>query len=217
MVDGTRYISWYFSLVNFQTDCESVLDGLGDKVVHALGKAVSLTRNDLRDYRQLRPDWVSGHSERGLANWISDRLWVHVQTELDSISDARTRELGATREVMVSGRYRFRFKRHDLEGSVSTYPTATAVEFLEQSPQLPGLEQLNLIAGYEWDRDQRSIVRAVLSLRTDQEHIVWLATLPETGDDSARVLTLPTSDGPAQPAIELNPDLRSRDEAEGQA
>lgn len=189
-------------------DAEAVLDALGEKVQHALGKAVSLARGDLAEYRELHPEWAARHGDRGLANWISDQLWYHVTVGLDAVDDAETREQGVTREVFVSDKYRLRIKRHHLDGLVSTYPTQTALEFLEQpTDQLPGLEQVHLIAGYEWDRDERRIVRPVLSLRDSNDKIIWLVELPEDESATASVIDLPLSDGPSGPEIVLGPDL----------
>ncbi len=70
------------------------------------------------------------------------------------MEDAEVHERGVTREVMVSSTYRLRIKRHHTDGLVSTYPTQTALEFLEQpSGQLEGMELVHLIAGYEWDHE----------------------------------------------------------------
>lgn len=201
--------------MNSYPDTEAVLEALGEKVPHTLGNAVSLTRGDLEDYRALRPEWVARHGDRGLANWISDHLWHHVMVGLDAVDDAETREKGVTREVLVSDKYRLRIKRHHLDGMVSTYPTQTALEFLEQpTGQLPGLEQVHLIAGYEWDRDERRIVRPVLSLRDSRDKIIWLAELPEDESGTASVIDLPPSSGPTGPEIVLGPDLGTEGQVE---
>jgi len=53
---------------------DEVLDDLGDKVVEAFARSVARARADLAEYRRLKPSWVAQSSERGLANWIHDRL-----------------------------------------------------------------------------------------------------------------------------------------------
>lgn len=194
--------------MNSYPDANMVLDELGDKVQHALGKAVVLAREDLETYRSFKPDWVARHGERGLANWIQDHLWHHVTVGLDAVEAATVNEHGVTREVMVSNTYRLRIKRHHLDGLVSTYPTQTALEFLEQpGGQLPGMEQVHLIAGYEWNRDERSIVRPVLSLRDRRDNIIWLVALPEEESGTATIVTVPTVDGPSGPTIEIRSGL----------
>lgn len=55
-----------------------VLDDIGEKAVTAFSKAVMRSKSDLATYRATFPQWVLDHSERGLANWISDRLWAHL-------------------------------------------------------------------------------------------------------------------------------------------
>ena len=200
--------------MNAYPDATAVLDELGEKVQHALGRAVALTREDLEEYRALRPDWVTRHGERGLANWIQDHLWHHVIVGLDAVEDAEIHERGVTREVMVSSTYRLRIKRHHLDGLVSTYPTQPALEFLGQpSEQLPGMELVHLIAGYEWDRDQRAIVRPVLSLRDRKDNIIWLVALPEDESATSTVLDLPAQDSPTGPSIEIRSGLVAEDEA----
>jgi len=67
---------------------EDVLHDLGDKVIGALVDATRATRVDLADYRDAFPGWVADSSERGLSNWIHDRLWAHLRrqlTDVDSI------------------------------------------------------------------------------------------------------------------------------------
>lgn len=195
-------------------DATVVLEELGEKVQHALGHAVVLTRQDLEDYRAFRPDWVARHGERGLANWIQDQLWHHVTVGLDAVEDATVHEQGVTREVMVSNTYRLRIKRHHLDGLVSTYPTQTALEFLEQpAGQLPGLELVHLIAGYEWDRNKRAIVRPVLSLRDQRDNIIWLVALPEDESGESTVVEMPSQDGPTGPTIEIRSGVDLEDEA----
>lgn len=206
-----------FRGMNSYPQADAVLEELGEKVQHVLGRAVVLTREDLEEYRALRPGWVARHGERGLANWIQDHLWHHVAVGLDAVEDAEVHERGVTREVMVSSTYRLRIKRHHADGLVSTYPTQTALEFLEQpSGQLPGMELVHLIAGYEWDRDERAILRPVLSLRDRNDNIIWLVALPEDESGTSSVVNLPAHDGPAGPSIEIRSGLGAEDGVEDQ-
>jgi hypothetical protein len=191
---------------------EAVLDHLGDKVVHALGRSVTLVREDLDEYRRWKPEWVARHGSRGLANWIHDHLWHHISVELDDVSGVLLYEDGVTREVVAHDRYRIRVKRHDSLGDVSTYPTQAALEFLGQPPaQLPGLEEVHLIAGYQWDRDELKIVCPVLSLRDGKDNILWLVELPESGDARPEPVTLPPADAPSGPQIDVVRADRQRD------
>ena len=182
---------------------DAVLDALGDKVTTTIGKAVALTRDDFDEYWAAHPDWVAAHSERGLANWLHDRLWFHVTRGLDGIADIAIVKNASTSEVVVGDRFRIRIKRHHLKGEISTYPTQTALEFLDQpTGQLPGLEVVHLIAGYEWDKIALRIVRPVLSLRDGADNIIWLVELAEVaGTGPSR---MPESGGATSPEVVLH-------------
>ena len=117
-------------------------------------------------------------------------------------------EQGVTREAVVGGFFRLRLKRHHLLGEVSTFPTPTALAFLKQPEgQFPGMESVHLIAGYEWDSDERQILRPVLSLRDGQDDLQWLVELPET-QEGAPVIFGPSDEGhrPTPPEINVVTD-----------
>lgn len=194
----------------------AVLEGLGEKFVHGLGRAVYLTRTDLTIYRQQHPDWLPRHGERGLANWIQDHLWFHVTAQLDDGDGVVVRDQGVYREVTVSDSYRLRLKRHDPVGNISTYPTQSAIEFLEQPQgQLPGMELIHLIAGYEWDRENREILRGVISLR-DRDDVRWVAALPEDDASRAEIIEIPSLDGPKPPSVEVAIGRETENEVQGE-
>lgn len=133
-----------------------VLEELGEKVMEAFAGAVDAARDDLRIYREVLPDVATQSSARGMANWIHDRVWHHARRLLDSVDDAVCYERGPFREVIVKDRYRIRLKRHRPPASVATFPTQTALDFMEQPDGqrvLAGMEQLRLICGYVWDAD----------------------------------------------------------------
>ena len=118
---------------------EVVLETLGDKVLEAIVGAVSATRADLSLYRQRLPDIVASHSPRGLANWIHDRLWHHLVTELEEQDNVRILDRGPTREIYINERYRVRVKRHSRKGAVASYPTQSATN-TEDQPKTPPLD-----------------------------------------------------------------------------
>ena len=185
---------------------EAVVDELGDKVVDGFGEAVKRTRADLSEYRRAHPAWVSDHGERGLANWLHDRLWSHVVAIFDAVPGVVLHEGGPTREVIVNSRFRLRLKRHHMDGAVSSYPTQTALEFFDEPVvqfTLDGLGEVRLVAGYEWDKDLRRIGRAVLSLREGKDNVIWLEELPEPDEASATPLVTAAGDGPGprEPSI----------------
>ncbi|MFF8649935.1 hypothetical protein ACF06D_17130 [Streptomyces griseoluteus] len=194
---------------------EDVLSDLGSKVVGGLARAVANTRKDLAAYRETHLSWVSDSSERGLANWIHDRLWAHVCAEFDGQPDIGLSDREPTREITVGVNYRLRVKRHRLDGKVSSYATQTALEFYAQGVQqvFPGLEEVRLIAGYDWDADSRSMGDAVLSLRDGEEEVIWHISLPEAGTGMAGVPARPihpVGSEPALPTIDL-PEAGSGD------
>ena len=197
-----------------------VLDDLGDKVVHALSKSVRLARGDLSEYRQLKPGWVATASERGLSNWIHDRMWQHLLVCLDGIDGVTVRDEEPTREVFAGLRYRIRIKRHQSDGRVSNYPTETAIGFFEQVGRtyyIPSLEEINLIAGYEWEKEARDMGAALLSLRVGQSNIIWMTELPDVDEQGGGgVVVQPTVPQPTGPTIDLPGVDKGRKRAEGE-
>ena len=111
---------------------QEVLDEIGGKAAAAFVLSVKRTKADLRAYRETFPQWVADHSDRGLANWIHDRLWAHLKTLADQVPDMDIIEKGPTREIAVGLNYRLRFKRHDEVGDIASYPTETFLEFVAQ-------------------------------------------------------------------------------------
>lgn len=130
--------------MNSYRNSDEVCEGLGEKVLEALGSAIPRTRLDLERYRTSLPDIVATSSSRGLANWFHDRVWHHLVSDLQDLDNVVIVDKGPVREIVVDGTYRVRIKRHDRRGRVSTYPTQTALEFLSQPSEqlvLDGLAQ----------------------------------------------------------------------------
>lgn len=193
-----------------------VIADLGDKVVDGFAAAVTATRQDLLTYRGAHPGWVADHSERGLANWLHDRLWANVTRVLDGIADVSFVDVGPTREIYVGHRYRLRVKRHGLSGAITTYPTQTALAFMVQDQlALDGLDEVRLCMGYLWDPDLRDASAAVLSLRDGQDEIVWLVELPEAAGGAGIRPLLPIVDGPELPGIDLGDETDRAEGADG--
>ena len=198
---------------------EQVFDDLGDKVLEGFSAAVGATAEDLSEYRILRPDWVSQASERGLANWLHDRLWHHMNRELMDLPHVTFRGTEPNRELFVGHHYRLRAKRHSEDGGITTYPTLTALEFMTQdvADQLLTVSEIRLCVGYEWDSTSRSVVRGVISLRDDQgRKIIWMQGLDEAvlAVRAAPTTVIPAVDEPTAPEIEVKSDAEAEDEAE---
>lgn len=198
-----------------------VMADLGEKSTRAFGLSVQRAKADLSVYRQLLPVVVAQHSSRGLANWINDRLWAHLSGFAEDVPDMTVNEKGATREVTVGIRYRFRFKRHSSTAMIASYPTLGYLDFVTQpTGQLPTLEEVRLVAGYEWLPETHDMGDAVISLRNGADNVLWTEALPEFDDDyrldgSAGDVVALEQPGPARPVIEL-PDTIGRPEEQSE-
>ncbi|MFN2494467.1 MAG: hypothetical protein ABR608_00955 [Pseudonocardiaceae bacterium] len=106
-------------------------------------------------------------------------------------------------------------KRHTELGGISTYPTQSALDFLQQVPMQPaldGLDEVRLIMGYVWDPDTRSIGPAVISLRADRDTVLWMEELsapaPGTASGGSEATTpLPPRPEPDTPRIDVQSDV----------
>jgi hypothetical protein len=184
---------------------DEVLGALGDKVAEALSRSALLAKEDLLEYRRLRPAWVAAHSERGLASWIHDRQWDHLTALLTGVAGVSFVDKEPIRDIWVGINYQLRIKRHHWDGRVSTYPTQAALDFLAQpetQETLEGLGEVHLIAGYSWDKEMRDIAAGVLSLRDGLNKQIWLIELPLPGIPGTGVSTMPTSPTPTAPTID---------------
>lgn len=193
-------------------DPELVIVRLGSKVCDGLAEAVVLTRKDLDLYRTGLPRFVAEHHERGLANWIHDRLWANATALLDHLPDVGFHEDGPTREMSVSGASTIRIKRHDVAGRIATYATPTATGFFNQPHQLQlftGEPGVHLAAGYVWLRDSREIGPTVLSARDGVNNLLWMRELPEPREADGAVVELPPVPTAPRPAITANPETPS--------
>jgi hypothetical protein len=182
---------------------DDVLSDLGDKVVSALVGATESTRADLVEYRATHPGWVADHSDRGLANWIHDRLWAHLRRSLDDVDLVTLSDNGSTREITVGIRYRARVKRHSLEDRIRSYPTKAALAFWAQTDTLEGLEEIRLGFGYRWDPEERLMGSTVISLRDGlDKEAIWAVTV-DTGNAGGATEITWTPVDPSLPQIDL--------------
>ncbi|MBM7367458.1 hypothetical protein [Gordonia hydrophobica] len=191
-------------------ESEAVLADLGSKVVDGIAVAVRDTRTDFTTYREQHPTWVAEHSERGLANWIHDRLWAHLQRQLEHLDDCFFDNDEPERHFRVGTRYHFRAKRHSEDGAVATYPTQGALEFMEQELFIDGMEEVRLLGGYTWDREERAILQPVITLRDSRDNVIWLEALIEpTSGVAATPLT------PVDPTLPTLPDVVTNEDDNG--
>lgn len=184
---------------------DEVASALGDKVMAAFVATVDKSRGDLAVYRAALPRFVADQSERGLANWIHDRMWANLGVELQGLADVVMTERGVVREVGVGTNFIIRLKRHSQEGGIQTFPTLAAQEFWAQGdvqPALDGLELVTLGAGYMWMRDEREIGPAVLSLRDGIDEMIWFEEIARFEDGTVAILN-PEPVEPTRPTIHL--------------
>lgn len=216
-----------FSAMSGYPSPDDVLAALGDKVVAALFKAADQAKEDLAGYREEMPQYVAESSNRGLANWIHDRMWARLVAELMDVEGVELVDAEPVREIRTRGLC-VRLKRHTPTGGIRAYPTASARSFIAQPveadllsllvepwSELPYGQTLNLTAGYEWDQTSRSMGEAVLSLRDGSfDDVVWMVALPTPGTGGGTTITpmAPPSDGPTTPSVEMR---HNEDTAEG--
>lgn len=175
---------------------------IGDKVVNAMAASILKTRADLALYREKLPHFVSDHTERGLANWIHDRMWKHLVDGVGDNPEVEIVDNGTTRELCVGINYRFRAKRHDEDAGIQTYPTQSAIQFHIQEPTLDGLSELRLDYGYQWIADERRIGEPVMSLRHESV-LIWHEFLATEATGQGTNFGRPQNDSP-KPAVSIN-------------
>lgn len=205
---GLTELSGIFPGMISYPSADEVAEDLGDKVINGFARSVALAAADLQTYRNDHPEFVSRHSERGLANWIHDMLWHHLVQTLLPLPEVVFHEAGPTREIFVGTQYRLRAKRHTEQGAVSNYDTQTALEFMFQElqkPALPELEEIRLLVGYVWDPDANAMGSPVLSLRDGKNSVQWQVTLGDGEAGGKTVLNpYPAQPGPAAPGIDTS-------------
>ena len=182
---------------------DDVVPDLGDKVVGALVDSTTNTRADLAEYRRAFPQWTADHSDRGLSNWIHDRLWAHLRRGLNEVDRVRLVDQGVTREITVGIRYRARVKRHDPQDRVRSYPTKSALAFWAQSDTLAGLDEVRLGFGYRWEPEDRAMGSTVISLRDGlDKEAIWVVEVGTAAGEGGLAITWTPVD-PSLPQIDL--------------
>jgi hypothetical protein len=183
-------------------DQRAVMAGLGDKFLRDLASSVSGARADLAAFRQWRPGWFPPMSERCLANLIHDRIWAHLVAAVNGNPNIDTIDNEPIREIWLDAQYRMRVKRHHADDTISTYPTAAALEFWTQGSPLPGLETITLGVGYRWIADVRGIGPPVVSYRDGMDNPIWVVELDEPEDGSVPIRWMPVT-RPDLPVVDL--------------
>ena len=181
---------------------DDVLADLGAVFPAALLRATDAARDDLREFRTLRPGWALGMFQREVAGFIHSRIWANLSESLSGEAGLSLRTQEPHREVTLAsgpGRtYTFRVKRHSEEDRIRSYPTPTDLEFWGGADiTFDGMEKVHLAAGYRWQADTGEIGPAVISYREGKENIVWAMEI----EGQAGAGVLPFSYKPIQPSL----------------
>ncbi|WP_460498228.1 hypothetical protein [Glycomyces tarimensis] len=187
---------------------EQVIEGLGDKAILGLLKAVEDTRHDYHEYRTGHSLWVVGHGEVGLALWLHDRLWDNCRKAFDDVEGVSLDDRENGRQIWVGSKYVLRAKRHHRDGSISaTERTGTESFWTQNSSALPELREVRLAFGYVWRPKTREVGDTVISMRDGIDNPLWYSRLEAEGENqfSGEVMQFPTgtTTEPIAPVIEF--------------
>ena len=184
---------------------------LGDKVV-AIVHAVNVAKKEFQQYRRQHPDWAGDNAARTLADMIHDWMWSDVKQQLDSLPHVSLTDKDPKREIAVQVHspdrlsYLLRIKLHHLDGRTSSYQTQSVMDFELQgaTETFPGWGEVRLEAGYEWDKNTRTMGAPVLSLRHGRNNVIWVHQLPDRDVSGAGdIVSPPAEPGPTPPVVEV--------------
>jgi len=156
---------------------EQIRSDWGDRVLAGIAGSVESARDDFREFRDLKPEWMVDMSSRTTAGFIHDRIVSELRHRLDGIDGVSIVGYEPLCEIVIGNTYSVRVKRHGPGDVVSSYPTLTALEFWGNEPPMPGFEHWNLAAGYRWDPDSREMGDAVLSFRLGMRKVLWAISI----------------------------------------
>jgi hypothetical protein len=193
---------------------EAVVSELGDKVVDAIVQAVAVAKVQFELYRQQHPAWAAENAARTIADMIHDWMWAELKQQLDLLSHVNLVDKDPRREIGVQVQspdrlsYLMRIKLHHLDGRTSSYQTQTVIDFelQGQTPTFPGWSEVRLEAGYEWDKNTRTMGAPVISLRNGRNKIIWVHPLPDQSAPpqvDGTIVTHPSKPGPTAPVVEV--------------
>jgi hypothetical protein len=191
---------------------EAVVSELGDKVVDAIVHAVNVAKEEYADYRQKHPDWAADNAARTTADLIHDWMWTDLKQQLDLLPHVNLidqdplREIGVRVESEDRLSYLLRIKLHHLDGRTSSYQTQTVMDFDLQgvNETFQGWGEVRLYAGYEWEKDTRTMGAPVISLRDGRNKIIWVHELPDQGGSAGATVSRPTRPGaPTLPVVDV--------------
>jgi len=193
---------------------QRVIDDLGDKFLVAFVKSIDIARGDLSEFEDFKPEWFVNFSKRFVANFIHERVWDSMVSQVHDHTEVTIVDKEPTRQIHFGGNYVVRFKRHADNLKIESFPTSGALAFWTNratTPPLPGLELWTLAMGYIWQHDLREIGDAILSFRDGKDKPIWSVTLKSHGGESASDITWEPID-PQLPQLDLSEVAAEDDE-----
>lgn len=201
-----------FSGMSQYPDPQQVVDDLGDKFLAAFVVAVDTAREDLADLQDMRPQWFVNFSKRFIANFIHERMWDSMVSQVATHDGVTVVDQEPTRQIHFGTNYVLRFKRHTGTLRIESFPTTGALAFWTNSATLPGLELLTLAMGYIWDAELGEIGDTILSFRDGKHRPVWSVTLTREGESATDITWAPSD--PELPQLDLS-EVVEEDQDEG--
>ncbi len=177
-----------------------VVSDLGQDFLVAFVSSVQGAERDRLDHMAEHPDWYGTFSQRHVASFLHERIWGRMLPTLRDMPGVKVIDQEPERSVSIGSRYHARFKRHRLDGAISTFPTDSAVRFWSNraEPISPEVEVWSLALGYLWQDDQ--VKHALISLRESMDKIVWVRplhlALDASGAQEVSALTVESVDLP---------------------
>lgn len=156
---------------------DEVIAELGSDIVNNFVNAIDEAREEYESVRQSIPTSIVAFSARTTANVIHDLIWKHLKIRLATNSSVEVIDKEPNQELVISGRFQIRIKRHTDSDRIATYPTDAAMDFWGVSEALPGFERYSLALGYYWDKETRVFGDAVISFRESLNKPIWAIRL----------------------------------------
>ncbi|QYL29476.1 hypothetical protein TM48_03963 [Mycobacterium shottsii] len=193
-------------------DPQQVVDDLGDKFLVAFIKSIEVARVDLSEFEGFKPEWFVNFSKRFVANFIHERVWDSMVSQVHDHPGVTVVDREPTRQIHFGTNYVVRFKRHTGKLKIESFPTKGALAFWANraTPTLPGLEVWTLAMGYIWQPELGEIGDAILSFRDGKDKPIWSVTLNSHGGESATDITWEPID-PQLPQLDLS-DVATEDD-----
>jgi hypothetical protein len=195
---------------------QDVIADLGDEFLKACALAVIRARADWEEFRGGHPQWVADLYERESAGLIHSRIRRYLQDGLEGLPGftvvAKEPHFEVSTTLPAGQSYRLRVKRHDGNDLISSYPTASDIQFWGVFP-LDGLEEARLALGYRWDAETLMMGETIISYREGKANPIW-AYVIELGDSDGVTGIRYTPIEPQLPTLDIHRDDEADDAGE---